>query len=1141
MHKNVTRVYAYFIVSFLVGTMFSTMMVNVVAEDYNKDSTEEDTCEIKLTYTFSEPNLIKKNSYWSVELDDLDYEVETGKPLLPIQTVKVLLPYGHTVENISVITGDKRFVEGIYVLEWAQKPLPLSNTYRQEWTDTESTIYQQDHLEEYPTSNTYRQEWTGTESTIYQQDYLEEYPTSNTYRQEWTDTESTIYQQDHLEEYPTIETENIKAKELKIAPTPRNETLYSSSDPYPGILHDKHFIQNFRGYSILYFNLYPVHYLPKEGRIYYYDEFEIVVTTKDTHIHNALYRGLERDAKTIRQMIDNVDSITTYKLTQDTKEPMQSPLLDYDMVIITDNALNTSSGTYTFQDLADYRNTHGINTTIVTVESIYGNYSGTDNQEKIRNFIIDAYTNWGIEYVLLGGDCDGGDVGGESGDNIVPIRQIYVSSVYTDDIASDLYYACLDGNYNNDGDSHWGEPNDGPGGADVDLVAEVYVGRAPVDSETELSNFVMKTIAYEESQSPVLYDVWIVGEYLGFGGIADWGGNYKDEIKDGSSNHGYTTVEIPDYYNEYTLYDRDYPGNDWPPSEVINIINNGVNYINHLGHSDVGYAMKFYNPDADALTNTEYFFAYSQGCYCGSIDNRNTGGGITNYDSIAEHLVTEEHGAFAVIMNSRYGWGAPDTDGPSQRFDREFFDARYGEGIMQIGRANQDSKEDNLGVITGYSGLIRWCYFQTNLLGDPAVVLKDPIPLEHDISVTSLDAPDYLEPGDTTWVNATIVNTGMNNENNINVNFTVDGNTENNTLIAVLNSGASAPVSFQWTPATEANYVVGIEVTPIPDENYTGNNEQHKTISVRNIKGYILFDQTHSTDSISSYSDWVTNITNEGYIVETHDSGVIDAGALSGYDVFVIPQSMSSYTSSELTVIQNFVSGTLSFSSPLSSGGGLFLIGDSDDSAAYTDITGFAGISWLNGGSSGTTSDITSHEITEGVSSVYFGSPVKELQVSGDALDIIRNSGDILFAISENPGRVVGIGDENTLWNGNIDNADNKQLAHNIIKWLVGELFEHDVEAMSIDAPDTIPFTESAYVNATIRNKGTNDETSINVNFTVDGVVEDNTTIPFLANGTTTNVSFFWTPPAEGSYNVGIEVTPIPNENDTSNNQKVYL
>ena len=67
-------------------------------------------------------------------------------------------------------------------------------------------------------------------------------------------------------------------------------------------------------------------------------------------------------------------------------------------------------------------------------------------------------------------------------------------------------------------------------------------------------------------------------------------------------------------------------------------------------------------------------------------------------------------------MNARYGffWSFS-TDGDSQRYNREFWDAVFGENITEIGRANQDSKEDNLYIIN--RSTMRWCYYQLNLFG----------------------------------------------------------------------------------------------------------------------------------------------------------------------------------------------------------------------------------------------------------------------------------------------------------------------------------------------------------------------------------------------------------------------------------------
>ena len=68
-------------------------------------------------------------------------------------------------------------------------------------------------------------------------------------------------------------------------------------------------------------------------------------------------------------------------------------------------------------------------------------------------------------------------------------------------IPSDLYYSCLDGNWNADADSLYGEGYDSsasPGDA-ADLLPEVWVGRAPVKNATQAQLFVNKTLTYEKT------------------------------------------------------------------------------------------------------------------------------------------------------------------------------------------------------------------------------------------------------------------------------------------------------------------------------------------------------------------------------------------------------------------------------------------------------------------------------------------------------------------------------------------------------------------------------------------------------------------------------------------------------------------
>ena len=100
-------------------------------------------------------------------------------------------------------------------------------------------------------------------------------------------------------------------------------------------------------------------------------------------------------------------------------------------------------------------------------------------------------------------------------------------------IPSDLYYQCLDGNFNSDGDGFWGEPTDGPGGSDVDLASEVSIGRISAETPAEMSNQLFKMAAYEDSppNASCLRKVLIAGEYLGFGGASEYATATMEEIR----------------------------------------------------------------------------------------------------------------------------------------------------------------------------------------------------------------------------------------------------------------------------------------------------------------------------------------------------------------------------------------------------------------------------------------------------------------------------------------------------------------------------------------------------------------------------------------------------------------------------------
>jgi len=518
---------------------------------------------------------------------------------------------------------------------------------------------------------------------------------------------------------------NLPPTEMK-PPVPDPE-VYASLQPQPGELFENVGVQSFRGYQILILKLHPVQYIPASGELYYYPDMTVVVNTLGTGKSSPLFRGLAEDLLEVQTRIDNPENAFSYNAAP------KSGGKSFDLLIVTTPEL--ASG---FVPLKNYHDAEGILTEIHTTAD-----AGSSDPDDIRAYITNKYLNDGIDYVIIGAD-----------DDIIPARDLFVPdpSIYPDEyhMPGDLYFSCLDGTYNNDGDTCWGEYNDGDGGGDVDLVAEVYLGRASAGDLTEVGNLVNKTIYYASSTDPYLHKVLMVGEYLGFGGVSQYANNILNELIDSCSTHYYTTIGIPSsIFDVQTLYEAD---SAWTQADLQNCINSGVHIINHLGHGNVPYAMQFYNEDImNLLTNADPFMVYSQACLSGAFDN-------TEKDCWAEYAtVKTEYGAFAAIMNSRSGIaGSNTTDGASHRYNREFWDAVFSpqENRNTYGRAIADAKEDNLYRINEL--WMRYCYYEINLLGDPSLkVGAIGIAIEYPSGV-----PRYLLPETPTTIEVNVVPVG---------------------------------------------------------------------------------------------------------------------------------------------------------------------------------------------------------------------------------------------------------------------------------------------------------------------------------------------------------------------------------------------
>ncbi|MDY7108812.1 MAG: C25 family cysteine peptidase, partial [Planctomycetota bacterium] len=493
-----------------------------------------------------------------------------------------------------------------------------------------------------------------------------------------------------------------------VAPPTPDPAVYGLETAVPSSAFEPAGTHGFRGYDIAILKLQPVQYVPATGELAYFPKLTVTVNTVPDGRAGALCRGLEADQREAMRKVDNPRVVGTYFTNGRTGGK------GFDLLVITTSSLKPS-----FQPLKDYHDAHGIATEIHTTADV-----GSNDPVEVRDYIREHYLNDGIEYVIIGGD-----------DDVIPAKDLYVDGEYN--MPGDIFFACLDGTWNGDGDGYWGEPNDGDGGGDVDLVADVYVGRASVGNATEADRFVNKTIWYLENNHTTTENVQLVGEYLGFGGVAEYAGNYLDQLIDGSSADGYTTVGIPsDRYSIDTLYERD---ESWSKWDLIDRLDAGIHMLNHLGHGSPDYAMHLYNSDIlNYVENSDLCFVYSQTCSAGHFDGT---------DCWAEHMnIKIDEGAYAVIMNARYGYGASNsTDGPSHRYNRELWDAVFNqdEAYTRIGPANHDSKEDNIYRIN--DSCMRWCCYELNLFGDPTVEFIGAAPA---LTIRlPEELPEFVDPG----------------------------------------------------------------------------------------------------------------------------------------------------------------------------------------------------------------------------------------------------------------------------------------------------------------------------------------------------------------------------------------------------------
>jgi hypothetical protein len=499
-------------------------------------------------------------------------------------------------------------------------------------------------------------------------------------------------------------------KDAKPGPFVQPEaSIYNSSDPYPKDIVSYVGTGSLGGQKIAMLRVYPIQYMPSEGVLKFYDRIQFNLITKaDEQSPPVILRShtaqLPYDEISEALVInpEDIGKSTNYVLP---------PGDIFEYLIITNEELVSS-----FQPFAEWKTEKGIPAVIRTTSWINSNYSGGDLQERIRNYLKIAYQDSGLVWVLLGGDTQ-----------IVPCRYVRIEfETYTEQIPCDLYYSDLDGSWNYDGDSWYGEPEDS-----LDLFPDLFVGRAPVSNVDEAERFVNKVFTY--SRTPTT-DYQLKSLFFA-------------EYADAQTDNGIAKDMIIDRYvpERFDPVVRLYQSlGNLNAGAVIDSLNQGINIANHCGHAYY-YILStgpdgIYNADFDGLSNAPKFtgILYSVGCWPAAID----------YDCIAEHFVNSPNGGGFFIGNSRYGWYSPSFPGygSSDLFDQAFFSEVLVKFNHRLGVALAGSKLQYAADAQAVNDY-RWICFALILLGDPEMALwtDEPGPL-------TVHHPDTIVVGESEFL-----------------------------------------------------------------------------------------------------------------------------------------------------------------------------------------------------------------------------------------------------------------------------------------------------------------------------------------------------------------------------------------------------
>lgn len=518
---------------------------------------------------------------------------------------------------------------------------------------------------------------------------------------------------------------------------------YASAEAWPAEVAVGTGDHDMQGYRFVSVRVNPLVYMGAEQKLYLRERVTVTVSYEVGAAPRAISsKQSSLFGSLVASLVVNPETAADYAPVTRSVEPKAA--LDY--LIITSAGLSNA-----FQQVADYRSSAiggGYTTRVLTTNTIGVDYSGTDLPAKIRACISNSVSTMGTTMVLLGGD-----------DTIVPVRYCYVTvgERIENNMPTDLYYSGLSGSWNANGNDHYGETSDG-----VDMAWDVVVGRLPMRTAVQVTNYLNKVVAYE-SGFPVANKVILSGAkawdtysgsdrptddvtidgHPGFRSTSPSHDTISDSeawlrrlYRDGIYSNWPATVGI--LCDTITSWDIEKCGDyeqNWYTMEQQ--MNQNWTHLMFSGHGSPSYfeVESGRAPIGSILTGMTTF-VYTDACLTGHFDkDANSIGGVTytTEPCLGESFLRNPlGGALAYMGCARDGWGERDVapasntsdGGPSTVYAYKFYQRMYETEGRTLGVAFAMHKADMISL-SNIDNCERWIQYGVNLLGDPS--LKMPM------------------------------------------------------------------------------------------------------------------------------------------------------------------------------------------------------------------------------------------------------------------------------------------------------------------------------------------------------------------------------------------------------------------------------